>query len=87
MIGSSEPFADLPVSSILPGGFATGPSDNAPQETIQSDRQVKYDGSKVWGNHIIRWGVDYNRIVGWSFASFFGITPLAVNFLGDTNDI
>jgi carboxypeptidase family protein len=86
VIGSSEPFADLPVSLILPGGFATGPSDNAPQETIQSDRQVKYDGSKVWGNHIIRWGVDYNRIVGWSFASFFGITPLAINFLGDTND-
>jgi hypothetical protein len=86
VIGSSEPFADFPVSLELPGGFASGPSDNAPQETIQSDRQVKYDGSKVWGNHIIRWGVDYNRIVGWSFASFFGITPLAVNFLGDTAD-
>jgi hypothetical protein len=85
VVGSSEPFADLPVSLSLPGGFATGPSDNAPQETIQSDRQVKYDGSKVWGNHIFRWGVDYNRITGWSFASFFGITPLAVNFLGDTN--
>jgi carboxypeptidase family protein len=86
VVGSSEPFANLPVSLDLPGGFATGPSDNAPQTTIQSDRQVKYDGSKVWGNHIIRWGVDYNRITGWSFASFFGITPLAVNFLGDTND-
>jgi hypothetical protein len=84
VIGSSEPFADFPVSLSLPGGFATGPSDNAPQETIQSDRQVKYDGSKVWGNHIIRWGVDYNRIVGWSFASFFGITPLAINVFGDT---
>ena len=55
VVGSGEPFADLPVSLQLPGGFATGPSDNAPQETIQSDRQFKYDGSKVWGNHIVRW--------------------------------
>ena len=83
VVGSSEPFADFPVSLSLPGGFASGPSDNAPQSTIQSDREVKYDGSKVWGNHIIRWGVDYNRIVGWSYASFFGIAPLAINYLND----
>jgi hypothetical protein len=82
--GSSEPFADFPVSLSLPFGFASGPSDNAPQSTIQSDREVKYDGSKVAGSHIFRWGVDYNRIMGWSFASFFGIAPLAVNFLNDS---
>jgi hypothetical protein len=84
VIGSDEPFANFPVSLSLPGGFASGPSDNAPQETIQADHQIKYDGSKVWGNHIIRWGVDYNQITGFSFASFFGITPLAENFFGDT---
>jgi hypothetical protein len=82
--GGGSPFADFPVSLALPFGFASGPSDNAPQSTIQSDREVKYDGSKVSGAHILRWGVDYNRIVGWSFASFFGIAPLAVNFLNDT---
>jgi hypothetical protein len=78
VIGSDLPFADLPTSIVLAGtGFASGPSDLAPQSTIQSDRQVKYDGSKVYGNHIIRWGVDYNRITGWTFASFFGITPVS----------
>src|SRR6202453_2507685 len=82
--GGGSPFADFPVSLALPFGFASGPSDNAPQSTIQSDREVKYDGSKVSGAHIFRWGVDYNRIMGWSFASFFGIAPLAVNFLNDT---
>lgn len=81
--GGSSPFSDFPVSLSLPAGFATGPSDNAPQSTIQSDRQVKYDGSKVWGAHIFRWGVSYNHINGWTFASFFGITPLTVNFLND----
>ncbi|MGA8675517.1 MAG: carboxypeptidase regulatory-like domain-containing protein [Candidatus Acidiferrales bacterium] len=78
VLGSDLPFANFPVSLVLSGtGFATGPSDLAPQSTIQSDRQVKYDGSKVWGSHIIRWGVDYNRITGWTFASFFGIAPVA----------
>src|SRR3984957_2541776 len=62
VIGSSLPFASFPVSLELPGGFATGPNDLAPQSTIQSDRQVKYDGSRVWGSHIFRYGVDYNRI-------------------------
>jgi hypothetical protein len=81
--GGGSPFADFPVSLALPFGFASGPSDNAPQSTIQSDREVKYDGSKVAGSHIFRWGVDYNRIMGWSFASFFGIAPLSVNFLND----
>lgn len=82
VIGSNEPFADFPTSMILPDGFASGPSDLAPQSTIQSDRQMKYDGSKTWGSHVFRYGVDYNRIMGWTYASFFGITPLTVNFTG-----
>ncbi len=78
--GSSLPFADIPNEIVLSGtGFATGPSFLAPQSTIQSDRQVKYDGSKVYGSHIIRWGVDYNRITGWTYASFFGLAPQDVS--------
>jgi hypothetical protein len=74
--GSTVPFANIPNEIVLSGtGFASGPSFLAPQSTIQSDRQVKYDGSKVWGSHIIRWGVDYNRITGWTFASFNGLAP------------
>jgi hypothetical protein len=81
--GSSLPFAFVPNEIVLNGtGFTTGPSFLAPQSTIQSDRQVKYDGSHVWGSHIIRWGLDYNRITGWTFASFFGLAPQDVsNFL------
>ena len=76
--GSDLPFANLPVGIILGGtGFQSGPSFLAPQSTIQSDRQVKYDGSKVWGAHIIRYGIGYNRITGWTNASFFGIAPIA----------
>jgi Carboxypeptidase regulatory-like domain len=74
--GSSLPFANVPNEIDLGGtGFESGPSFLAPQSTIQSDRQVKYDGSKVWGSHILRWGVDFNRITGWTFASFNGLAP------------
>jgi hypothetical protein len=78
--GSSLPFAFVPNEILLSGtGFESGPSFEAPQSTIQNDKQVKYDGSHVWGSHIIRWGVDYNRITGWTFSSFFGLAPQDVS--------
>lgn len=64
-------FADL--------GFFYGPNLLAPQGTFQSDKQIKYDGSKVWGSHIFRFGVGSNRIEGGGFASFFGTAPLLVS--------
>jgi hypothetical protein len=76
--GSGEPFADFPVATQFTGsGLFTGPSDNAPQNTPQSSHQVKYDGSKILGTHIFRYGVAYNHIQGGGFAKFFGFAPLA----------
>src|ERR1700728_1284146 len=74
--GGPTPFANYPVAlDFTSNGLATGPSNDAPQRTFQSDRQVKYDGSKLWGSHIIRYGVAFNHIQGGGFASFFGIAP------------
>ena len=47
-----------------------GPNTLAPQETFQTNLQFKYDGSKIIGNHILRYGVGFNRIRGGGFASF-----------------
>lgn len=55
--------------------FCSGPSLLAPQQTYQSDHQYKYDGSHVLGNHILRYGVSFNRILGGGFASFFKLAP------------
>lgn len=63
--------------------FAAGPNFLAPQQTYQSNKQVKYDGSKVWGSHILRFGGTVNRILGGGFASFFGLGP-QVNTYVDT---
>jgi hypothetical protein len=73
--GSSLPFADSPVSINI-GTFTVGPNLLAPQSTPQSDHQTKYDGSKVWGKHILRFGGSWNHIQGGGFASFFGTAPL-----------
>jgi hypothetical protein len=78
--GSSLPFANYPVSINI-GSFTVGPNLLAPQSTPQSDHQLKYDGSKMVGKHIIRFGVGWNHIQGGGFASFFKIDP---QVYGDT---
>jgi carboxypeptidase family protein len=55
--------------------FCSGPNFLAPQATVQSDHQVKYDGSKALGNHLLRFGVGYNHIQGGGFAEFLGLAP------------
>jgi hypothetical protein len=79
--GSGEPFADFPVAmQFLVSNLATGPSPDAPQATPQSDHQFKYDGSRILGSHIFRYGFAYNRIHGGGFASFFAFAPLVLSF-------
>ncbi len=73
-VGSGLPFADFPVSLNI-GLLSTGPNLLAPQTTPQSDHQLKYDGSKIWGAHLLRWGIAYNHLQGGGFAKFFSITP------------
>ncbi len=65
----------------------TGPNSLAPQQTFQSNKQLKYDGSRVLGAHIIRFGATVDGIATGGFASFNGLAPgLSVNvdFLGLT---
>src|SRR5579871_344772 len=72
--GSGLPFADLPVSLVL-GSLQTGPNFLAPQFTLQHDSQIKYDGIRVFSSHMLRFGVDFNRILDVGNAAFFGASP------------
>ncbi len=56
----------------LPAALNSGPNWLAPQETFQSDKQVRYDGTWTKGAHNIKFGGELNRIMGNSFAEFFG---------------
>jgi len=58
-------------------GLFSGPNVNSPQNTYQSDKQFRYDGSWTKGTHNIRYGYSMNRILGGGFASFFGLAPRA----------
>jgi len=44
------------------GSYCGGPSWLAPQQNDQSDKLGKYDGSRVLGKHVIRYGITFNRI-------------------------
>ncbi len=60
---------------LAPNAFCSGQPFLAPQATPQSDHQLKYDGSKVEGKHIFRWGADFNHIQGGGFAGFLADGP------------
>ena len=64
--------ASVAGSCVLSGGgaYCGGPNYLAPQKTFQSDLQPRYDGSRVWGNHILRFGGTYNRIQSGVSAAF-----------------
>jgi hypothetical protein len=71
-------------------GLYVGPNDNAPQQTFQSDKQLRYDGGWIKGAHSFRYGVSLNRIQGGGLAAFFGYGPYAsINsstVIGDPTD-
>ena len=79
-IGSGLPLSDFPgngqyVNIFVVNGPQTGPNLLAPQSTLQSDKQIRYDGSKTVGKHILRYGVDFNHIQGGGFAKAFELAP------------
>lgn len=58
--------------------FCSGPNYLAPQVTIQSNLQIRDDISRVYHNHILSFGLGYDRIHEGGYANFLGFAP-AVN--------
>lgn len=56
-------------------GFRSGPSPDAPQQTYQSDKQIRYDGGLVYKSHVLGFGASINRILGGGLAAFFNYGP------------
>ena len=65
--------------------FCSGPSYLAPQQTYQSNHQIKYDGSRAIGKHILRYGGGLNYLWGGGFASFLGLAPAVGANITDCN--
>jgi hypothetical protein len=81
--GSGLPLAESPLEIQMGNtGLVTGPNGLAPQRLLQTDLQPKYDGSKTLGSHLIRYGLDFNRIVAVAFAPFQSLAPFLVTNVG-----
>ncbi|HMD30269.1 MAG TPA: hypothetical protein VKG84_00070, partial [Candidatus Acidoferrales bacterium] len=92
-VATSGAFNPSPDIAIAIGGdpfcltagldpFCSGANFLAPQGTFQQNTQIKYDGSKIIRNHILRYGGGYNRIVGGGFAAFIALQGIANNSSG-----
>jgi hypothetical protein len=72
--GIYDPLRDFGIAGRI-GPLGTpmrfGPNRLAPQESLQKNQQLKYDGSHLWGKHLFRYGVDFNHIALGGLASFY----------------
>jgi hypothetical protein len=75
-------------SCVLSGGgsYCGGPNLLTPQATPQSNHQIKYDGSKVVRNHVLRYGIAFNHIQGGGFAGFFSFPQVGTTSPGASSD-
>jgi hypothetical protein len=56
----------------LVGSLNAGPNYLAPQETYQSEKQGRYDGTWTKGKHSVKFGFAMSRILGGGYAKFYG---------------
>ena len=63
-------------------GLVTGANSNVPQVILQSDHQIKYDGSKIVGSHILRYGFTFNGIAAAASAPLGSLAPALSTNIG-----
>ncbi len=74
----ADPLCATPGANVLCSGI----SFFAPQVAQQHDHQLKYDGSKIFGAHVLRYGVGINWILALGLAKFLGLAPAVNNIFG-----
>jgi hypothetical protein len=78
------PLADYPLDIQMGNtGLSTGPSAWAGIAILQSNDQVKYDGTKTFGRHILRYGLDFNCIAAAGFSPVGNAAPSLFTNVGD----
>jgi carboxypeptidase family protein len=86
-IGSGLPLANYALEIQMGNtGLVTGPSGYAPEVVLQSNHQTKYDGSKAFGLHFIRYGFDFNRIAAADFEPLGSLAPLLFTNVGTSEE-
>jgi hypothetical protein len=84
---SGLPFGNYPLDlSMGSTGLVTGPYLNAPWHVLQSNHQIKYDGSWIAGSHIIRYGFSFNRIAAAGFVPIQSLAPFLSTSVGPSEE-
>ena len=84
---SGLPLSNFPLSMQMGNtGLITGPSFIAPELTLQSDSQVKYDGSKTVGRHTLGYGFDFNRIMSAGIVPISSLAPSLFTSIGGSEE-
>lgn len=67
-------YNPIPSLTFVDGsdGFYAGINDLAPQQTFQSDKQFRYDGTWTHGSNSLKFGGEMNRLQNGGFAEFYG---------------
>src|ERR1700691_4947277 len=77
---SALPFDNLGAEIFMGAtGLVAGPNYLGPQSTPQSNHPPTYDGSRISGSHVIRYGATWNHLQGGGFASFFRNGPQVIS--------
>lgn len=73
--GVFNPAPGISLNFAGGSGFASGPNAQAPQKTIQVNKEARYDVTKTRGAHTLRAGFAVNRISNLISADLFGSAP------------
>jgi hypothetical protein len=72
---ANDPLPGIDLAFSGGSGFASGSSAFAPQRTIQSNREARYDGSRTVAAHALQFGAALNRIDALVFRNLYGSAP------------
>ena len=87
-IDSSQLSTPFPVFQGQPyqlniSSVSAGPNSLAPQQTLQQNDQISYEGTYQLGKHGLRWGGSLTRIVLGGFANFAGPLTVSLDYSTD----
>ena len=85
--GTSLPLANYPLSIVMGNtGLVTGPNGLSSEVILQSDHQLKYDGSATLGRQVVRYGFTLNRINAAGFVPVQGLAPFVSTNIGPSEE-
>ena len=68
-------YNPLPQVSLSSTDVESGLNDTVPSARYQENKQIRYDGSRVFKSHIVRYGFSYTRLTSAFFQDTYGAGP------------